>query len=71
VAVGPCRRGDLNCDGLVNNFDIDPFVLVISDVAAYRALYTHCEPLNADINADRQINNFDIDPFVALIARGG
>jgi hypothetical protein len=62
--------GDLNCDGLVNNFDIDPFVLAISDPAAYAQQFPDCDINNADINDDGNINNFDIDPFVALISGG-
>ena len=37
--------GDLNCDGLVNNGDIDPFVLALTDLAAaYGELYPDCDP---------------------------
>jgi len=32
-------RGDLNCDGAVNNFDIDPFVLALTDATAYAAAW--------------------------------
>lgn len=59
--------GDLNCDGLVNNFDITPFVLALSDAAAYEAEFPDCDRAAADVNGDGLINNFDIDAFVALI----
>jgi hypothetical protein len=62
--------GDLNCDGLVNNFDIDPFVLALSDPAQYALSFPDCDILNADVNDDGLVNNFDIDPFVALISGG-
>ncbi|MGE0482117.1 MAG: hypothetical protein AB7Q17_16775 [Phycisphaerae bacterium] len=62
--------GDLNCDGNVNNFDIDPFVLAVADAAAYAVAFPNCNILNADINNDGIVNNFDIDPFVALLAGG-
>jgi hypothetical protein len=68
VAVG--LPGDMNCDGIVNNFDIDPFVLALSDPGAYQAAFPNCDINNADANGDGQINNFDIDPFVALISGG-
>ena len=29
--------GDMNCDGAVNSFDIDPFVLALTNPAAYQA----------------------------------
>lgn len=61
------KPGDLNCDGLVNNFDIDPFVAAILDANAYAAAYPACYIGNADINGDDLVNNFDIDPFVNLI----
>ncbi|MGE0480267.1 MAG: hypothetical protein AB7Q17_07325 [Phycisphaerae bacterium] len=60
--------GDLNCDGVANNFDIDPFVLALSDPAAYEAEFPDCEIGLADIDASGAVNNFDIDPFVALLS---
>ncbi|MBL8879998.1 MAG: right-handed parallel beta-helix repeat-containing protein, partial [Phycisphaerales bacterium] len=62
--------GDMNCDGAVNNFDIDPFVLALTDVAAYALQYPTCTPLNGDTNHDGVLNNFDIDPFVTLLTGG-
>ncbi|MGE0479005.1 MAG: alpha-amylase family glycosyl hydrolase [Phycisphaerae bacterium] len=64
------RPGDANCDGVVNNFDIDPFVLALTDPAAYAAAYPACQILNCDANDDGVVNNFDIDPFVALLTGG-
>lgn len=63
--------GDLNCDGNVNNFDIDPFVLALTDAATYTATYPDCDINNADINQDGAVNNFDIDWFVNCLASGG
>jgi hypothetical protein len=60
--------GDLNCDGAVNNFDIDPFVLALSDPAAYEAAFPACERMNADLDGDGLVTNFDIDPFVARLS---
>lgn len=59
--------GDLNCSGLANNFDIDPFVLALTDAQAYAATYPHCDRNRADINGDGVVNNFDIDLFVELL----
>jgi hypothetical protein len=61
--------GDLNCDGAVDNFDINPFVLALTDPAAYQAAYPDCNILNADCNGDGAVNNFDINPFVALLTQ--
>ncbi|MGD8451690.1 MAG: hypothetical protein PVJ57_07710 [Phycisphaerae bacterium] len=60
--------GNLNCDASVDNFDITPFVLAVTDPDAYAAAYPDCNPLLADINGDGAINNFDISPFVGLLA---
>ncbi|MGE0481367.1 MAG: DUF4082 domain-containing protein [Phycisphaerae bacterium] len=67
----PFIRADLNCDGLVNNFDIDPFVLALADAVAYAATYPACDIRAADTNSDGLINNFDIDGFVACVANLG
>lgn len=60
--------GDANCDRLINNFDIDPFVLALSDPAEYAIQFPECDIRFMDINQDGFVNNFDIDPFVALIS---
>ena len=62
--------GDLNCDGLVNSFDIDPFVLAVSDPVAYAEAYPDCDYMLADVNNDGLVNSFDIDPFVILLTGG-
>ncbi len=59
--------GDLNCDGLINNGDIDPFVLAVTDEAGYVATYPDCDRSRADCNSDGLVNNGDIDAFVALL----
>lgn len=63
-------RGDLNCDGLLNNFDIDPFVLALTDPETYAGQYPECSVAAADINGDGLVNNFDIDPFVSCLTAG-
>jgi hypothetical protein len=63
--------GDLNCDGLVNSFDIDPFVLALTSPAAYALAYPECNIMAADVNCDGLINAFDIDPFVLCLTGGG
>jgi 6-phosphogluconolactonase (cycloisomerase 2 family) len=62
--------GDLNCDGAINTFDIDPFVLALTDTAAYAEAYPGCDWMLADINGDGFVNTFDIDPFVLLLTGG-
>ena len=59
--------GDLNCDGSVNFFDIDAFVLALNDEAQFDIDYPDCNHLLADCNDDGSVDFFDIEPFVALI----
>jgi hypothetical protein len=63
-------KGDLNCDGLVNAFDIDPFVLALTNPTAYAAAWPAGDYLLADCNDDGVVNAFDIDPFVVLLTGG-
>jgi hypothetical protein len=62
--------GDVNCDGAVDAFDIDPFVLALTDPAGYAAKFPNCTIVNADCNGDGTVDAFDIDPFVKLLTRG-
>jgi hypothetical protein len=64
-------RGDLNCDGLVNAFDIDAFVLALTNPGAYATAYPDCNILNGDVSCDGLVNAFDIDGFVYCLTHGG
>jgi hypothetical protein len=70
VGAPSFNAGDLNCDGSVNNFDIDPFVLALTNPAQYPAQFPDCDINLADVNNDNAVNNFDIDPFVELLTGG-
>ena len=59
--------GDLNCSGAVNNADIDPFILAITDPESYVTRYPDCDLITADVNGDGAVNFADIDPFVAVL----
>ena len=59
--------GDMNCDGRINAFDIEPFLLALFDPNAYQALYPDCDMMNADTNFDGAIDAFDIEPFLELL----
>ena len=59
--------GDLNCDGAINNFDVDAFVMAMTEPLDYAATYPYCDRMLADIDQSGAINSFDIDPFVALL----
>ena len=63
-------RGDLNCDQVLDSFDIDPFVLALTDPEAYARAFPECDINNADVNGDGELDAFDIDPFVVLLIGG-
>ncbi len=62
--------GDLNCDGVVNFGDINPFILRLSSPAGYWTTFPACADSNGDINGDGAVNFGDINPFVTLLAGG-
>jgi hypothetical protein len=62
--------GDMNCDGAVNAFDIDPFVLALTNPTQYATTYPNCNIMNADANCDGAVNAFDIDVFVQCLTTG-
>jgi hypothetical protein len=63
--------GDLSCDGALNTFDIDPFVLALTSPEAYATAFPECDRMLADVNCDGLLNAFDIDPFVLCLTGGG
>ncbi|MCG3127691.1 MAG: hypothetical protein CHACPFDD_02558 [Phycisphaerae bacterium] len=64
----PVITGDMNYDGSVNGFDVDPFVQALSDPAGYVTAFGHDPRFAGDVNRDGTFNGFDIDPFVDLLA---
>jgi hypothetical protein len=64
-------RGDLNCDGVLNGADIDPFFLALGSPEAYRTAFPTCDLLLGDVNSDGRVNGADIDPFFDCLAAGG
>ncbi|MBK8913765.1 MAG: hypothetical protein IPM64_04025 [Phycisphaerales bacterium] len=67
LSCSPVLVGDMNCDGIVNNFDIDGFVMRLVDPAGYSALFPDCPDGNGDADGSGQVDNFDIDAFIALL----
>ncbi len=67
-------RGDLNCDGLVNEDDIPHFAQALIDPAGYDAdhdgsPYALCQRVRADMNEDTRQDGLDIQSFLnALLA---
>ncbi len=59
--------GDVNCDGGVDAFDIEPFILALTDPEAYERQYPNCHVTLADIDGDGEVTAFDIEPFIGLL----
>lgn len=66
----PRVLGDLNCDGRLDYFDIDPLVTSLVNLDAYLAIYPGCDPTVADIDLDGAVTLFDIEPFLDLLFAG-
>lgn len=61
-------RGDTNCDGIVNNFDIDCFTLIL---IGGQGCNPECPGVCVgDTNCDGVVNMFDIDPFIGCLIFG-
>ncbi len=59
--------GDMNCDGLVKSFDIDPFTQALTNPTAYAAAHPDCMIELGDINGDGLVNAFDLNAFVDVL----
>jgi len=63
--------GDMDGSGAVNNNDITPFVLALTDRPTYLATYPGLDPdVVGDIDGSGVLNNNDITPFVTLLTTG-
>jgi hypothetical protein len=64
VVVATCGfdSADVNCDGSIDAFDIEPFVCMLVDPNCVA-----CSPCAADVNGDGAVDAFDIEPFVAAL----
>jgi hypothetical protein len=62
--------GDLNCDGVVDTLDIEPFVLALIDPTAYLNEHPDCSVLAADVNGNGTVNGLDVSAFAQLLIGG-
>ena len=58
---------DLNCDGSIDAFDIEPFILALFDPDEYRRAHPTCDALLADIDQSGSVDALDIEPFIDLL----
>lgn len=61
------RKGDLNCDGWVDQFDVEALVLALLDANQYMANYPGCPLSQADVDGNTFSDGRDIEEFVPLI----
>jgi len=59
--------GDVNCDGTIDGFDIQPFVLALTNPGEYANQYPDCDLRHADCDGNGVVDGFDIQPFVELL----
>lgn len=59
--------GDLNCDGVVDVSDVNPFILALLDPEAYGNQFPNCAVDRADMNDDGLIDGRDIQGFVGAL----
>lgn len=64
---GAAQLGDMNCDGVINSGDIDPFVTALLDPAGYADLFPDCDRSRGDLDQSGNVDTADIDPFVDLL----
>ncbi len=56
-----CDPCDANCDGVIDAFDIEPFINVLTGGGQ------GCAPCTADVNGDGVVDSFDIEPFIECL----
>ena len=68
VAPPAFGKGDMDCNGVVDFEDINPFVRAITSYEGYHAAYPDCDWLNGDCNDDLDVNFDDIICFIHLLS---
>lgn len=63
----PELPGDLNCDGYLDNFDIDPYLTAYYYPPLYEERFPGCDRMRADLTGDGYINQSDLDTFMRII----
>ena len=59
--VGGCEPCDMNCDGAINAFDIEPLLDLLFDGGV------PCDTCTGDANGDGNVDAFDIEPFLECL----
>ena len=60
--------GDADDEGTFNNLDISSFVLALTNLKAYQAMFPNVDPnVVLDMNGDGTFDNLDIADFVSTL----
>ncbi|HUN81111.1 MAG TPA: hypothetical protein VMV81_06320 [Phycisphaerae bacterium] len=59
--------GDMNCDGLINVGDVEPWVLAVLNPSGYAASFPACDMTLGDLNGDGRIDGADVRGLVSAI----
>jgi len=60
-------KGDMNCDGVIDTEDVEPFVMALVDPAAYQAAYPACQILRGDMDSNGGVDGADIAGFLEVL----
>ena len=73
ISPVPFVLGDMDGDGDLDNFDIQPFEQALTDTSAYQLSHLMLPDYRRRGDADQNgvFDNFDIQPFEALLTAGG
>jgi hypothetical protein len=58
---GGCEPCDTNCDGVIDAFDIEPFIDILVNGGP------GCSPCAADADGNGVVDAFDIEPFISCL----
>ncbi len=70
---GPtCKPGDMNCDGVVDKFDLYPFADALLDPGSDTDCVRYLANVNGDVEADgaSKVDGADIAPFITTLMDG-
>lgn len=66
-----CTPCDANCDGVIDDRDVDAFMLAMTAPERYAAEYPQCNAdCSVDLNCDGRLDVQDILPFAHCLVRG-
>lgn len=63
----PTAPGDMNCDGVVDLADVDPFIMALLDPDEFVDAYPACDIAHGDMNQDLAVDGLDVQDFLAAV----